>query len=369
LIPPGGLPPELKKEASKNSEIDPSLQKIDLSSVTIQDKFGRFLVTSGNSVLRDCGADRATAQTVLMVIQQMGFTHHGSIAGANPPFEYWLVEDQSMAKKGLVSSEAHTKTSMMIPINAEGIHAKKVSGAWIVTDGGRVLYNFGQLEENARKAVEVLKKYGFNALGIVGQPVPIMTYPTKAAGSAITAPAASRQTPNVPFDPETARFLQNGFFIPQVGYLGHRKPFDLQQLELKRGREWVMLAGPMTLFNFGSDENTGRQVLRAFQDWHVNEYVEIGNTGYRLFLAASRVPNGRPFNARSIDFRNEDLKVVKDKEDHYWLQAGSTQILDCGKSDKDADLLLTACRYFQVDCAAKYGNPRYGEHLFLIRAR
>ena len=48
-----------------------------------------------------------------------------------------------------------------IPFNLAKVTAEQSGGSWIVTDTASIMLNFGISEANARRAVWIIKKYGF----------------------------------------------------------------------------------------------------------------------------------------------------------------------------------------------------------------
>ncbi len=363
----------LKKEpeVAQGPALESAMKSFDPQQVLVRVESNRFQVWAGQVMLRDCGLDRSQADLVALTIRDNGFTLRGEIAGANPPFEYWLVETgdtDGKTKTEAASIERRLTKTIMLPLDARSIVVENISGAWCVRDSGRVLYNFGQHKDSAALAVTILKKYGFNALGIVGQPQPVMTLPIKAGVGLMQMPLSSSGKPSA-FGEGAARFLSDGLFIPQVGYLGHRKPIEARKMQLARGLDWALVAGSETLLTFGTDETVARQVLKAFEDWRITEYVEVGEPAFRFYISSGQIPRGTPFNARTVTFRSKDVKIVKAADDHNWLYAGALPLVDVGKDETDANLMLAALKHFDVDSLVKFGSPRYGEYSFLVRSR
>ena len=63
-----------------------------------------------------------------------------------------------------------------ISFNLSNVVAQQSGGSWIVTDGVSIMLNFGVCESNARKAVWIIRKYGFTHQCFVGRPNPPMMY-------------------------------------------------------------------------------------------------------------------------------------------------------------------------------------------------
>ena len=56
------------------------------------------------------------------------------------------------------------------------VSAQLINNRWKVVDGSHWILDFGISEANARKAVWLIKKYGFNDICFVGRPNPPMMY-------------------------------------------------------------------------------------------------------------------------------------------------------------------------------------------------
>src|SRR5207244_9033817 len=67
--------------------------------------------------------------------------------------------------------------AVVVPLMARSVHAEQVGGTWVVTDGSKGLYDFGADVDACRRAATVCWKYGFNQLGLVGEPRPAMLVP------------------------------------------------------------------------------------------------------------------------------------------------------------------------------------------------
>src|SRR5439155_21020781 len=54
------------------------------------------------------------------------------------------------------------------------LRVERAQGFWVVREPVRVLFNFGSSKTDANQALAVLRRYGFNQVGLVGQAVPSM---------------------------------------------------------------------------------------------------------------------------------------------------------------------------------------------------
>ena len=56
------------------------------------------------------------------------------------------------------------------------MRVEAVRGVWTLRDDANILFNFGANKGDAEQAAAVVQRYGFNRVGVVGAPNPVMTY-------------------------------------------------------------------------------------------------------------------------------------------------------------------------------------------------
>jgi hypothetical protein len=121
-----------------------------------------------------------------------------------------------------------------------------------------LLYNFSKDEAAAKQAFAIMKKHGFNQLGIVGVPRPVMTYLTVdrfERGNQAEARVDPRETINT--------LAKQGLVLPNVGYVGGRYPIENRRLELlKQQQDWMIVHNREVLARFGIQESRARDALQ-----------------------------------------------------------------------------------------------------------
>src|SRR5262249_22155645 len=163
----------------------------------------RYQIWAGTQLLKDFGPLEREASEALRLIRNLNFSQYGTIAGATPPFEFWLSDGEG-AKGGLVVKN-------VIPFNNRTLRIEQIVGAWMIRDDRQFLYNFGNAEDAARQALAIMQKYGFNQLGIVGVPKPAMTYLT------IDSNARGQQPPAQPSVKEViGTIASQGLLLPNI---------------------------------------------------------------------------------------------------------------------------------------------------------
>jgi hypothetical protein len=375
--PPRTLPPSLEgqirdkptaplspAEAAKQREatikaLKEDLKAFDPDGATARLIEGRWWVISGKSVLKDFGTDRTSALDAVRVIQDLRFNQFGTIAGSNPPFEYWVADGK--AARGI-----NTRVTIL-PISARMIRAEQVGGTWVLTDGVKGLYDFGADADAAKRAAVVFWKYGFNQIGIIGAPRPTMIFPLldpRQANLDKAAPLPQQSPVGVYQDLQRTSLL-----LPGNVYGGPKSPLDVSKLKpvrLPKG-DWALMQGDDILGRFGSSETTAIAAMKALQEARPTEVVRIGDCGWPLFLANGQPIHGEPLTATKTSLRADRLKVTKVRET-YWIFDDIRPVTEVG-SKADAELVLGIIRYFDLKNVSFFGRPETGGLRLLTAGR
>ena len=309
----------------------------------------RWKVHTRKVILRDFGNDRAAANEAARIIQDLRVNQLGSVAGAQPAFEYWLSDGK--APKGT------NARLVVVPIAARTLRAESVGGAWMLSDGQKGLYNFGTDAEAAKRAATICWKYGFNQLGVIGSPQPSMLYPLldpRQASIDKASPLANPMPLGVLNDAD-----RTGLLLPGNVYAGAKTPFDVKRLDAKRdARGWVLLHNGEELARFGADESVARMALKVLQNARPTDLARIGDVGIPFFLSEGRPIHGEPLGATKISLRPGLIKVQKLRET-WWLFEENRPILEAGTKD-DAELILKVLRAFEIKTLCLFGRPETG---------
>src|SRR5262249_42311023 len=76
-----------------------------------------------------------------------------------------------------------------VALDPARLKVEQVQGQWVVRDPQRVLFNFGDRPDEARQALEVVRRHGFRQVGVVGQAAPLVVFLAQPAGPAGPLPA------------------------------------------------------------------------------------------------------------------------------------------------------------------------------------
>jgi hypothetical protein len=205
-----------------------------------------------------------------------------------------------------------------------------------------------------------MKKYGFNQLGIIGMPRPVMTYLT--VDPYVRSPQGESK-----FDPREAinTLSQQGLILPKFGYVGERLPIESRKLDLvKHQSDWTIVHGKEVLGHFGLQESRARDALRLLQDAHMTELVLVGKSGFPIFLANGKAPRSVVLGFNTIRLNPAQMKIQM-VNDSCCITEGIRTVLSFGDNRTDADLVLKVLQHFQFDQVLTVGEPdRGGLRLF-----
>lgn len=338
-----------KQRDAAIKELKEDLRTFDPSAVTAEQAGGRWQVRAGTEMLKDFGTDRDAALEAARVVRELRVNQHGTVPGARPAFDYWLVDGKApRAVNGKV---------VVLPVSARTVRAEQAGGTWVVTDGLKGLYDFGANAEAAKQAATVFAKYGFNQVGVIGSPQPVMLYPLldpRQAALDRAAPAPAPMPLAVLSDAARTSLL-----LPGNVNAGPRTPIDSAKLEVgRRDRDYVLTHKGDVLARFGGSELTAKAALKALQDAHVTEVVRVGEGGFPLFLADGLPIHAYPLGVEKVALRPDRLKVQRVR-DAWWLFEDTRPVLEAG-TKADAELMLRVLRHFDLKGMCVFGRPEAG---------
>ncbi|MES2794598.1 MAG: M12 family metallopeptidase [Bacteroidota bacterium] len=128
----------------------------------------RWKVVSGNIWYYDTDQSKAEADMILKIIKQYQTNKLCFVGRPGAPMHY--ITKNNLSPVGAVAGED------CINFNLNNLTVKKVGANWTVVDGNHLMFAFGSKELEARKALCVIKKYGFTKACYVGRPGPSMIY-------------------------------------------------------------------------------------------------------------------------------------------------------------------------------------------------
>jgi len=133
---------------------------------------GSWKVVDGNHWILDFGAKQADAERARDIIKHYGMNHICFVGRPSRSGQQLMMyfKVNNAAPSGVFPGED------AIPFNPNSVFAQAFGGRWKVTDGRMWMLDFGVSEANARKAVWIIKKYGFQYQCFVGRPNAPMMY-------------------------------------------------------------------------------------------------------------------------------------------------------------------------------------------------
>jgi hypothetical protein len=381
----------------------------------------RWQLMAGTEVLKDFGYRETEARQALRLIQTLRLNQHGTVGEPWPVMEYWLVDGHAPETVG--------GGLRALPLDPAGLRVEQIQGQWTLRDSQRVLFNFGGQADQARQALDVVRKYGFTQIGVIGQGTPSMQVffdrPGGTAGLSAADAASSGRHLTVPHFPrghgaseETtsqgtpAALAKNtqGLVTPAVGALasqandtnaGHgvgqhasewrgqphfgphsplgtrtsvtaeRIPFDWRQVQLKQENAgWLLAAGSLVLANFGTNEHDARVALSAMRHYRFTEQWRMGGGDkptFSYFLINGQAPRGVMVGVNAQMIQPENLSV-RQVGGNYALCAGEQVVVRLGQRPDEARRLLQVIQNNKIDRLCRLGEADAPGMTFLARS-
>jgi hypothetical protein len=338
--------------------------------------------------------------------------------------EYWLSDGQ--APQGL------TAGLRVLPIDLGSLRVDQIQSQWCLRDSQRILFNFGLHATDARQALGVLKKYGFNRLGVIGQAAPSMLVFLNHSNAPLhiahhppatrfpntphtQLPASGRAPAGSPADRMLARFPGAGvdsvvtpalpplqtvshsthrdhaFFrdasspgfhegqtplavptqvLPGMDDLAERLPIDWHQVQARpEDGAWSLAAGNSVLARF-ANERDAQLARSAMHYYRFTEYCHIGgpNGGCSYFLVNGQAPRGVMLGAQGMAFQPQNVTVQQAGGD-WTVCAGNVQLARFGGKADDARRLQETIQRFGFDHLCHIGSGDDRGMNFFVRAR
>jgi hypothetical protein len=407
-----GLPPQpLPALAGSGPALvrDENLVTFDPAQVELRRFDGRWVLAHGPTVLKDFGRREEEARQAWHLIRDLRLSQLGTLGGSQAVMEYWLSNGQP--------PDRLPRGVRTLALDPEALQVEKAHGHWLLREPGRVLCNFGVHEQEARQALAVVRKYGFNQVGVVGQGVPAMLVfavgpdrPTQrlAAGDDGSRLAqASAELPPVPAVPSaggattpvptsalpplrpaglagrggvpgpdlvrrgTNRWQSNWTAQPAVDNVAvERVPFDWRRVQVVRQNgDWKLVVGSHTLGSFGAAERDARLAHAAICHFRATEQVHVGvpERVASYFLSGGQAPRGLMVGLFSERFQPERV-CVRELAGRYYLANDNHPIYECGPHADEARYLLQFIQMQRVDHLCRIGPPDRPGLMFLVRS-
>jgi hypothetical protein len=351
---------------------------------------GRWELVAGQEKLKDLGQRKDQAREALQILRELRVNQHGTIGTPEPVLEYWLVDGRAPRTLG--------NRLRFMPLDPDRLRVDQVHGQWCIRDDRTPLFRFGQHQDDARKALDVIRRYGFTQIGHVGYPTPILLYfaagpknpgpggslnsplsGTKAVQNGMGTPLRSSMLSQTGTPPPASLLpvgLQNSgqppavrSVLPGVEVLSERVPFDWRQVQLTQtNQEWKLGFGGCTLANFGKDELSARQALAVVQYYHFSEHcLTSGTSSFSYFLCNGQAPRGLPPGVRGEPFRPESLSVQQ-RAAEYVLCENNRVLLHFGDREIEARQVLQAIKEHKFNHLCRIGSGDPAPLMFFARA-
>ena len=141
---------------------------------------GSWQVWAGQRLVRDFGNDETSAKDVARLLRELHPTEWARIGSPRPVVEYGLINGRPPVVGGF--------PKMTTPIDLRAVRVEAVKGVWCLRDDDNILFNFGTRRADAEQALAVVRKYGFNRIGLAAYPNPVIAdkaTPYDAAGKLV----------------------------------------------------------------------------------------------------------------------------------------------------------------------------------------
>jgi hypothetical protein len=371
----------------QNSLIRENLVSFSNSMAEIRKVDGHWELWSGAVKIKNLGNREADAREVLRLLRTFNLNQRGTVGEPQPVMEYWLSNGRAPQKMGHVNSAV---------FDPDALQVANVMGQWCLVDESRPWLTFGSRAEDARRALQIIQKYGFTDIIYVDSLNPVMMVflaghdrrPKSIPGINSTgAGKNSTQSPNQLQDtihqsPLTSDHASVGpakwFQPPQL----HVNPtlsepvtgremvrFDAKQIAVQsRNLNWQLIANGTVLANFGSREHEAREALRAVLSLHLTEKCQIGDSSpiFTFYLSDLQPAHVMFFGARTIPCHAKDLTLCQ-MGSRWAIGEFDRVILILGTNRDEAQQVLDVLKHYQVDHICQIGSTEPPAVTILVR--
>ena len=326
------------------------ITQIDVGRAMLRREGGSWQVWMGERVFKDLGNDENTAKDVLRVMRELRATEWVSIGSPRPVVEYGLIGGRPTIPAGFPRS--------VIPVDLRSVRIEPIKGVWCLRDNANILFNFGLNKQDADQALAVVRRYGFNRIGMVGSTVaPALTYFYAGAEQQGALPVTANA---LALAYQENALVRTGIPVPGVGYMGEMVKIEPRKVESRReGTEWVVVSGSEVLGRFGRDEAAARDAMRIIRDGYFTEFCRVGSHELTFFLVNGQAPTRIPLSAYGRRF---DLNVLRTYSiGSRWAVTENGRFLFDVANKQEGDSLIKLLKYYRFDQVCRIGSsPRTG---------
>ena len=251
----------------------------------------------------------------------------------------------------------------VVPIDLKTVRVEAIRGVWCLRDDANLLFNFGPNKADADQALAVIMRYGFNRVGVIGSPTPVMNYLFASTGPA--PDNAAGPLAQVALQGQIDALTRVGIPVGGVGYVGEKFRFDPRKLDVRKdGSEWQIVSGTEVIGRFGPSEFAARDALRAIQDARFNEFCMLGSAGVSFFLVDGKAPTRVPYHVQGRRFDPNALKVAKHRREVGDHREQHATCSSCASAE-EGETLIRVLKHYQFDQLCHLGpTARVGISFF-----
>jgi hypothetical protein len=344
------------------------LVKFDCHQTELRFVNDHWYLCCGRTGLKDLGPNERTAREVLNLVRDLRLSQRGSIGKPLPIVEYWLSDGRA--------PQSLTHNLNLMPFQPDHLHVEQLQGQWCVLDGSQVMFGFGAHVEDARRTVAVLKQYGFNRVGYVGMPVPVMMYflATDEAPPQVRPTTATAEPSRPPPLALTLPGQQLGVAnqsLDDAMRSGDRVYFEWFRAEVVCvDGHWKLMAGNQCLADFGPYQGAALDALRVVRFYRFTEQCRTGNSpsACTYYLVDGAAPRGLMLDLTSVGFDADALALRPDGAVWKLYERGRS-LLVVGDSYEEANAALQMIQRHQFTHVCYLGHPDRPVLTILVRER
>jgi len=141
---------------------------LDPLNARVEQVGGRWKIVDGSHWVFDFGQRQHEARRALRVVRHYRVDQSCFVGRPDPSFRYLL--SSGHAPRGALNGED------CVGLDPRNVRVEQAGGRWKIVDGSHWLFDFGGKEREARKALAIIRKHGFDHSCFVGRPKPSFQY-------------------------------------------------------------------------------------------------------------------------------------------------------------------------------------------------
>jgi hypothetical protein len=326
---------------------------------------GHWELWSGAVKIKELGNREIDAREVLRLVRLLNLNQVGTVGKPRPVMEYWLSEGRAPQKMGRLNALA---------LDPEALKVANSQGQWCLVDDSRLWFTFGAQADEARRALELLRKYQFTDVLYVGVGNPVMIVflagsekspkmRAPVSGGAKGRGSEDAKGSRPPSQTEPAQWFQppqlhvnSTLAEPVTG--NPMVHFDWRQAAVRCEKlDWQVVVDGQVLAHFGNREMEARQALRAMQTLHLTECCQVGEPTPLLtfFLSNGEPAHGLFFGGANQLCHAKELSL-KRVGLRWAIWECDRPLLTLGTNEQEAQQVLQVLQHYKVDHICQIGT-------------